>query len=292
MQMHEVIRSAARHFLPLASTSTDVMTLWQACSHIEPDDHLPTEPFVATQLRDCRMPRQPTPSPLKPRRAPSQPRSERMVATLLEAAAQVLETKGLEGFNTNAVAERAGVSIGSLYQYFPSKDALTIALMQRESERFYRDALVALDHPSGPIALTHLIGVSVRQQFARPTLARLLDVEESRPQLRMALASTGSVRSVLLEILVRDGLPPQDDVAVAASDLMAIVRGLVDAAGEREETDTTGLTRRVTAAVLGYLTMMSSAERNGDSPAEDTPQSASKREQAVRKSAARGLKRP
>lgn len=47
-----------------------------------------------------------------------------MLATLLEAAAQVLEAKGLEGFNTNAVAERAGVSIGSLYQYFPSKDAL------------------------------------------------------------------------------------------------------------------------------------------------------------------------
>ncbi|WP_408502540.1 TetR/AcrR family transcriptional regulator [Paraburkholderia sediminicola] len=84
----------------------------------------------------------------------------------------MLETKGLEGFNTNAVAERAGVSIGSLYQYFPGKDALTIALMQRENERFYWDALVALDHPSGAIALTHPIGVSVRQQFARPTLAR------------------------------------------------------------------------------------------------------------------------
>lgn len=292
MQTNEIIRSAAHHFSPLASASTNVMTLWQACFHIETDDHPPTEPFVATQPRDFCMPRQPTPSPLKPRRAPSQPRSERMVATLLEAAAQVLETKGLEGFNTNAVAERAGVSIGSLYQYFPSKDALTIALMQRESERFYRDALVALDHPSGPIALTHLIDVSVRQQFARPTLARLLDVEESRPQLRMALASTGSVRSVLLEVLVRDGLPPQEDVAVAASDLMAIVRGLVDAAGEREETDTTGLTRRVTAAVLGYLTMMSSAEGSDDSPAEDTPQPASKREQAVRKAGTRGLKCP
>ncbi|WP_408278659.1 TetR/AcrR family transcriptional regulator [Paraburkholderia sediminicola] len=284
--------NAAHHFLLLASTSTNVMTLWQACFHIEPDDHPSTEPFVATQPPDCRMPRQPNPSPLKPRRAPSQPRSERMVATLLEAAAQVLETKGLEGFNTNAVAERAGVSIGSLYQYFPSKDALTIALMQRENERFYRDALVALDHPGGPVALTHLIGVSVRQQFARPMLARLLDVEESRPQLRMALASTGSVRSVLLEVLVRDGLPPQEDVAVAASDLMAIVRGLVDAAGEREETDTTGLTRRVTAAVLGYLTMMSSAGHNDDSSAADTPQPVSKREQAVRKAGSRGLKRP
>lgn len=213
-----------------------------------------------------------------------------MVATLLEAAAQVLETKGLEGFNTNAVAERAGVSIGSLYQYFPSKDALTIALMERENKRFYLNALVALDHTSGPIALNHLIAVAVRQQFERPKLARLLDVEEGRPQLRAALSGTGSLRTLLLQILVREGLPPQEDTAVAARDLLAIVRGLVDAAGEREEKDTTELTRRVTAAVLGYLTMMSGAgaARNGDSSGAE----ALKREQVSRKAASRGPKRP
>jgi AcrR family transcriptional regulator len=204
---------------------------------------------------------------------------------LLEAAAQVLETKGLEGFNTNAVAERAGVSIGSLYQYFPGKDALTIALMQREDERFYRHALAALDHASGPVALDHLIGVAVRQQFARPTLARLLDVEESRPQLREALSGGGSLRTLLSRIIVRDGLPPQEDPLVAAHDVLAIIRGLVDAAGERKETDTAGLTRRVTAAVLGYLMMMSGVA----SP--QTPQPAGKREQPVRKSASRGPKR-
>jgi AcrR family transcriptional regulator len=252
------------------------------------------EPFIAIQTTDCRMPRQLTPSPLKPRRAPTQPRSERMVATLLEAAAQVLETRGLEGFNTNAVAQRAGVSIGSLYQYFPSKDALTIALMKRESERFYQDARAALDHPSGPTALDYLIDVAVRQQFARPVLARLLDVEESRPQLRAALSGTGSMRTLLLEILERDGLPPQEDSLVAARDVLAIVHSLVDAAGEREEKDTPGLTRRVTAAVLGYLTMMSGtgAALNGDSLAAKTPQSVSKREQPAHKGASRGPKRP
>jgi AcrR family transcriptional regulator len=203
------------------------------------------------------MPRQSNPSPLKPRREPSQPRSERMVATLLEAAAQILETRGLEGFNTNAVAQRAGVSIGSLYQYFPGKDALTIALLAREHERFYQDALAALDQPSGPAALSHLMTVAVRQQFARPRLARLLDVEESRPDLRSALSGKGSMRTLLLQILAREGLPPQPDADVAARDLMAIVRGLVDTAGEREEVDTSGLIHRVTAAVVGYLTMMS-----------------------------------
>ncbi|WP_348638427.1 helix-turn-helix domain-containing protein [Paraburkholderia sp. D15] len=260
------------------------------------------------------MPRQPNASPLKPRRAPTQPRSERMVATLLEAAAQVLESKGLEGFNTNAVAERAGVSIGSLYQYFPSKDALTFALMQRESDLFYRDALAARDHAGGPDALDHLISVSVRQQFARPTLARLLDVEESRPHMRAALSAKGSMRTLLMEIIEREGLPPQENLVVASRDLMAIIRGLVDAAGEREETDMASLIRRVTAAVLGYLTMMSNtaealpraqaqsdAGRNDEdgeraaspqAPAQPARHASGKREQAARKTAPRARKRP
>lgn len=52
---------------------------------------------------------------------------------ILEAAAQLLERDGLDGFTTNAVAERAGVSIGAVYRYFPNKRALTHALAERES---------------------------------------------------------------------------------------------------------------------------------------------------------------
>jgi AcrR family transcriptional regulator len=51
---------------------------------------------------------------LKPRKRPLQKRSAETVAVILEAAARVLELHGFEGFNTNAIAERAGVSIGSL----------------------------------------------------------------------------------------------------------------------------------------------------------------------------------
>jgi AcrR family transcriptional regulator len=66
------------------------------------------------------------------RRTPRQARSGETVAAILEAAAQVLEQGGLAGFNTNAVAERAGVSIGTLYQYFADKGALLRALGERE----------------------------------------------------------------------------------------------------------------------------------------------------------------
>jgi len=69
------------------------------------------------------------------RRIPRQTRSEETVSAILEAAAQVLEVGGLEGFTTNAVAERAGVSIGTLYQYFADKQALLRALAEREIRR-------------------------------------------------------------------------------------------------------------------------------------------------------------
>ena len=50
----------------------------------------------------------------------------------MEAAAQILEREGPDGFNTAAVAERAGVSIGTLYQYFPDKQAILVAAARRE----------------------------------------------------------------------------------------------------------------------------------------------------------------
>lgn len=70
---------------------------------------------------------------VKPRKQPRQERSRSMEGILLEAAARVLEEDGAAGFNTNRVAERAGVSVGSLYQYFPNKAAILFRLHEQES---------------------------------------------------------------------------------------------------------------------------------------------------------------
>lgn len=66
------------------------------------------------------------------RRTPRQARAEETVSAILEGATQVLEAGGLAGFTTNKVAERAGVSIGTLYQYFADKDALLRTIAERE----------------------------------------------------------------------------------------------------------------------------------------------------------------
>ena len=64
------------------------------------------------------------------RRRPKQSRSRATCEAILEAASQILERSGPAGFNTASVAERAGVSIGTLYQYFPDKQAILLAAAQ------------------------------------------------------------------------------------------------------------------------------------------------------------------
>ena len=70
----------------------------------------------------------------RPRKIPTQDRANFTFDTILDAAAQVLLNDGYENASTNKIAERAGVSIGSLYEYFPSKEAVFCALRLRCSE--------------------------------------------------------------------------------------------------------------------------------------------------------------
>ena len=79
----------------------------------------------------------PVSSPLRTsRREPVQRRSALRVERMLDAAAALLDEHGPDGLSTSAVAARAGVSVGSLYQFFPDKHAVAAALAHRSFERF------------------------------------------------------------------------------------------------------------------------------------------------------------
>ena len=180
---------------------------------------------------------------------------------IIEASARILEGQGHSGFTTNAVAELAGASIGTLYQYFPDKDALLGALIARETSRLIEEVEAASMIATGRGALDGVIEAAVRHQVRRPRLARLLDFEEARLPLD---ANTQLVRAkivtLLADILDRPDLPQQSDMPSATGDVLAIIRGMLDAAGERGEEGQAPLIVRVRRAVLGYLSMPDSVE--------------------------------
>ena len=70
----------------------------------------------------------------QPRKRPRQARASATVDAVLGAAAEVFTTAGFAAANVNRIAARAGVSVGSLYQYYPSKEALLVALIERHTD--------------------------------------------------------------------------------------------------------------------------------------------------------------
>lgn len=97
----------------------------------------------------------------KPRREPRQERSQRRVATIIDAAGNLLEEVGYMALTTNAIAAKAGTSIGSLYQFFPNKEAVVAELVKRFrrqlSDLFQNTLSVDMARKS----VTHLVDVMV-----------------------------------------------------------------------------------------------------------------------------------
>jgi AcrR family transcriptional regulator len=191
---------------------------------------------------------------LKPRKSPLQARSAHTVDAILEAAARILETRGLVACTTNAVAERAGVSIGSLYQYFPNRDALTAALIDRETIQLLADVERATQETTSNGRILAMVRAAVAHQMRRPALARIIDFEEQRLPVGERNQRVADMIQVALAAALQlpDALPISD-AQLAAHDLLAIVHGMIDAAGARVEINAAALELRVMRAVNGYL---------------------------------------
>lgn len=200
------------------------------------------------------MPMPPPPDRLTARKSPKQGRSARTVEAILESAAHILETGGFDGYNTNAIAARAGASIGSVYQYFGSKDAITMALISAENEGLASalDSAAALTDPRA--ALDAMIAAAANHQLRRPRLARLLDLEERRltPMALRNDAKSELLHRQVVEVVERI-FGPHEEMSRVCTDLIVITRALCDAAGERDENSLDALQERIRKAVRGYL---------------------------------------
>jgi AcrR family transcriptional regulator len=112
-----------------------------------------------------------------PRKIASQGRSRVTVQSLLEATARILVRQGYDRTSTNKIAEAAGVSIGSLYQYFPSKEALVAAVIDRHTQdmmQIVREALAKVALCPVEIAARELVTVMIDAHRVDPALHRVL----------------------------------------------------------------------------------------------------------------------
>lgn len=110
------------------------------------------------------------------RKEPKQVRSRALVTDILTAAARVFVEDGLDGANTNRIAEVAGVSVGSLYQYFPNKQSLARALLVQHVQQ--AEQLRPAELRETKLSLPERIRVAVRWQ---------LDVHAQDPALHETL---------------------------------------------------------------------------------------------------------
>ena len=123
---------------------------------------------------------------LQPRRTPVQRRSTATVEAIVEAAAQVFERHGYAAGTTNRIAERAGVSIGTLYQYFPNKDAILVALIERHLDegiaRLGPVLAELVEHPPPVrVGIERLLDGLLELHRHQPALHRVLFEEAPRP---------------------------------------------------------------------------------------------------------------
>jgi len=174
----------------------------------------------------------PSPRRLRPRKQPRQARAERTREWILLAAAQVFAEHGYAAGTTNRIADRAGVSIGSLYQYYPNKDAILVELMTAHVE----SGLTAIRARLGdglPTELDALLRMFVRAAIDNhrddPRLHRVLFEEAPRPATILARLheAEASIVAAAAQLLAAHPQVTVEDPDVAARIVVATVESLV-----------------------------------------------------------------
>ncbi|WP_437576115.1 TetR/AcrR family transcriptional regulator [Sorangium sp. So ce887] len=207
-------------------------------------------------------------SPQKPRKEPRQARSRFLVETIVEAAARVFDAHGYDGANTNEVARVAGVSVGSVYQYFPNKDALVTALHERHVRHMVR-ILDQVDAAAGALSLREaterLVARSLEVHRTEPRLQRLLHAD--LPTLEQQRALSEASRAVLdrtRQLLSRHRSEiAQPDLDLATYVVLRMFEELVHAAAldPPPGVEDGALRRAISDALLGYLTLAAGPAR-------------------------------
>jgi AcrR family transcriptional regulator len=169
---------------------------------------------------------------VEPRKRPRQGRAKVTVESIVEATAQVLLEHGYDKFTTARAAERAGVSIGSLYQYFPNKAALASAVIDRCCENFlasFRSAMPRGSRAGLAEAVEAMIDVTLVSHRLTPELHKMVNDLAPRLGIEERTATAGRAAAHMIESTLRgyaDEIAPEVDIAAAATVIEALLEAL------------------------------------------------------------------
>ncbi|MGB0662476.1 MAG: TetR/AcrR family transcriptional regulator [Pontibacterium sp.] len=194
------------------------------------------------------------------KKQPLQQRSKFLVKAIKEAATHVLKVQGVAQFNTNSVAERAGVSIGSLYQYFGSKEVL-IAEIKRdhfdELRQFFTDAHRGLETGTLTELVDAFVDASVKGHLLDPELHQILSHESLKIDLREEDHSGISITVKVEQALegYRDQLRADLDISIATKLIYLVVEQTIHETllNEPDSIHQEKIIRELKRMVLNYL---------------------------------------
>lgn len=129
---------------------------------------------MAINLRDQR---------LRPRKEPVQTRGHETRARILEAARRVFASRGYAAGTTNHIAQRAGLSVGSLYQYFPNKDAILVELMDAHIDEGTARLLEVVEE----VLARHTPGLPPLEELVDAAVGAMIEIHASDHLLHRAL---------------------------------------------------------------------------------------------------------
>lgn len=196
--------------------------------------------------------------PNTPRKRPRQERAQATVDAILDATAHILVRDGYDNLSTNRVAQRAGVSIGSLYQYYPNKEALVGELVDRYSAMLFDmvlDALATMQDTEPRVVVSSVVRAMIETKREQPALAKVLREQIPRTgRLARYEQELEKVIALAAAFLARHRERLRvDDVEVAAFVVVTMLDALTHATVTQDPHEDEVMVRAITDAAGRYL---------------------------------------
>jgi AcrR family transcriptional regulator len=193
-------------------------------------------------------------------RRPRQERGQRRVDAILDAAAAIVTEDGVPAATMHAIARRSGTTIGSMYHFFPDRDAILVALAERHGHAIREMAagLATVDWSelSLEAAIDRYVETCIDYVRQHPDLLRVAHVAQAiRPDIRDGDASPEEQLVAVTTAIVAARTPhvPPARRAARAATMLALVEGVVERSARRASPAPTVMYRELKRALVAYL---------------------------------------